>query len=271
MTSLSPISKSTPINKPTASPRDKEIQNLMKQRSRIQEELQSVKANDEMDSKTKMERVKTLTASIQEIDSQINQIRNEEMKEKSKTTAPEQPKKQEPKSQEAALMETVTKGNVLYDQLGKLTGVRSRLEGSAKALENEVSNDRKNLEFSPNMGEDEGVSMMLENAEHTVFQMKQEMVADLEHQMDITDEQISKLVSGNQPGDMPATANEEDDDEKAVKESGSTTEKSDAASITGAAESIGEAPAVSQPAAGGVQPSTQTPSVEPGAIVDVRV
>ncbi len=167
-------------------------------------------------------------------------------------------------------METVTKGNVLYDQLGKLTGVRSRLEGSAKALENEVSNDRKNLEFSPNMGEDEGVSMMLENAENTVFQMKREMVADLEHQMDITDEQISKLVSGNQPGDIPATANEEED-EKAVKESGSTTEKSDAAPITGAAESIGEAPAISQPAAGGVQPSTQTPSAEPGAIVDVRV
>lgn len=270
MTSLSPISKSTPINKPTSSPRDKEIQNLMKQRGRIQEELQSVKANDEMDSKTKMERVKTLTASIQEIDSQINQIRNEEMKEKSKTTAPEQPKKQEPKSQEAALMETVTKGNVLYDQLGKLTGVRNRLEGSAKALENEVANDRKNLEFSPNMGEDEGVSMMLENAEHTVFQMKRDMVADIEQQIDITDEQISKLVSGKGPEEIPATANEEEDEE-AVKESGNTNDKSDAAPITGAAESIGEAPAVSQPAAGGVQPLTQTRSAEPGAIVDVRV
>ncbi|MHA7962904.1 FlxA-like family protein [Paenibacillus sp. CAU 1782] len=271
MSSISSISKSTQISKQTASPRDKEIQNLMKQRSRVQEELQSVKANDEMDSKTKMDRVKSLTASIQQIDSQISQIRSEEMKEKSKAAVPEQPQKQEPQSREAALMETVVKGNVLYDQLGKLTGVRNRLENSVKTLESENYNDRQNLEFSPAKGEDEGINMMLENAENTVFQMKRDMVVDLEQQIDVTDEQISKLVSSNQPVDVPAQASKEED-EAAVKETDKAAgEEISTAQNEAVAAGTSGAPAVSQPADGGAQPPAQTRSAEPGAVVDVRV
>lgn len=67
----------------------------MKQKARLNEEMQSVKTNEKLDTKLKMERVKALTATISQIDAQIAQIRSEEIQDKTKIGASQddQPKK----------------------------------------------------------------------------------------------------------------------------------------------------------------------------------
>ena len=83
MNSISSATKSsfTPGNQ--VSNRDKEIQGLMQQKIRLNEEMQGVKTNDELDTKTKAQRIKSLTSSISQIDSQIARLpRAEELQEK---------------------------------------------------------------------------------------------------------------------------------------------------------------------------------------------
>lgn len=61
----------------------------MQQKIRLNEEMQGVKTNDELDTKTKAQRIKSLTSSISQIDSQIAQIKAEELQEKNKLRQPE--------------------------------------------------------------------------------------------------------------------------------------------------------------------------------------
>jgi len=58
---------------------DKEIQQLNKQKAQLQEDLQKINANMELDSRTKMERSKSITSNIQQIESRISDIKMEQM------------------------------------------------------------------------------------------------------------------------------------------------------------------------------------------------
>lgn len=173
--------------------KDKEMQELYKQRIKIQDEINRVNNNKEMDSKLKMERVKTLTSSIQQIDSRISEIKMENMKksspEKSSSDTKANPSKPEHDPQLAVIIEKSTS----YSQLNQSVGLRAKMDGEIKILEGGVRFDRTLLESSPS--NDNGKAMMLQNAEDTVFKMKREMVQDIHAQRNVVDQRIKELVS----------------------------------------------------------------------------
>ncbi|WDQ31803.1 FlxA-like family protein [Paenibacillus marchantiae] len=195
MNSISPASKSSFTPGSQVSSRDKEIQGLMQQKVRLNEEVQAVKSNDELDTKTKAARIKSLTSSITQIDTQIAQIKAEEMEEKNKLKQPEKTKEQQPQRNDEAQppsMDHLIKHSQTYDQLGKLVGLRDRMNSSIQTIEGETKFDRLVLEI--NAGNDAGKSMMLENAERTVFQKKREIVQDISSQMSKVGQKIGELM-----------------------------------------------------------------------------
>ncbi|WP_458461604.1 hypothetical protein [Paenibacillus sp.] len=195
MNSISSATKSsfTPGNQ--VSNRDKEIHGLMQQKIRLNEEMQGVKSNDELDTKTKAQRIKSLTSSISQIDSQIAQIKAEELQEKNKLRQPEKTQQQQPEptdEAQAPSLDHLIKHSQTYDQLGKLVGLRDRMQGSIQTTEGETHFDRLVLEI--NADKDIGKSMMLENAERTVFQAKREVVQDINSQLSKVNQKIGDLV-----------------------------------------------------------------------------
>jgi len=222
MNSISSATKSsfTPGNQ--VSSRDKEIQGLMQQKIRLNEEMQGVKTNDELDTKTKAQRIKSLTSSISQIDSQIAQIKSEELQEKNKLRQPEKTQQQPPKPSEetqAPSLDHLIKHSQTYDQLGKLVGLRDRMQGSIQTTEGETRFDRLVLEINPpGNALDLGKSMMLENSERTVFQAKREVVQDINSQLSKVNQKIGDLVKEiHQPAPketsqppISATSGEED-------------------------------------------------------------
>jgi hypothetical protein len=193
MNSISPAAKSSFTPGSQVSSRDKEIQGLMQQKVRLSEEVQAVKSNDELDTKTKAARIKSLTGSITQIDSQIAQIKAEEMQEKNKVKQPEQKKEQQPQRNDetqSPSMDHLIKHSQTYDQLGKLVGLRDRMNSSIQTIEGETEFDRLVLEINAGAGK----SMMLENAERTVFQKKRELVQDISSQMSKVSQKIGDLM-----------------------------------------------------------------------------
>lgn len=224
MNSISPASKNsfTPGNQ--VSNREKEIQGLIQQKMRLNEEVQAVKSNDELDTKTKAARIQSLTSSITQVDSQIAQIKAEELQEKNKLKQPEQTKQQlsqRTDENQAPSMDHLIKHSQTYDQLGKLVGLRDRMNGSIHTLEGETHFDRIVLDI--NADNDIGKSMMLENAERTVFQKKREMVQDIHTQINKVDQKIGDLVKDiQQPTPKEAvhspSASKEEDNQEVVEE-----------------------------------------------------
>ncbi|WFR60327.1 FlxA-like family protein [Paenibacillus amylolyticus] len=195
MNSISSATKSsfTPGNQ--VSNRDKEIQALMQQKIRLNEEMQGVKTNDELDTKTKAQRIKSLTSSISQIDSQIAQIKAEDLEEKNKLRQPEKTQQQQTKltdETQAPSLDHLIKHSQTYDQLGKLVGLRDRMQSSIQTTEGETRFDRLVLEI--NAEKDIGKSMMMENAERTVFQAKREVVQDINTQLSKVNQKIGDLV-----------------------------------------------------------------------------
>ncbi|MEK4275130.1 hypothetical protein [Paenibacillus sp. FSL R7-0026] len=239
MNSISSATKSsfTPGNQ--VSNRDKEIQGLMQQKIRLNEEMQGVKTNDELDTKTKAQRIKSLTSSISQIDSQIAQIKAEELQEKNKLRQPEKAQQQQPKptdEAQAPSLDHLIKHSQTYDQLGKLVGLRDRMQGSIQTTEGETRFDRLVLEINPPANDlDLGKSMMLENSERTVFQAKRETVQDINSQLNKVNQKIGELVeeihqptpkNGVQPP-ISATSGEEDQEVNEGKKTGSKEHPSD--------------------------------------------
>lgn len=195
MNSISSTSPSKINSSAQVSSRDKEIQGLMKQKMRLNEEMQSVRSNDQLDSKIKAERIKSLTNSISQIDTQIAQIKAEELQEKNKVKQPESHKKQESQltnDTEQSAMEPIIKHSQTYNHLGKMVGLRDRMQGSIHTLEGETRFDR--IVLDNDTGNDPGKSMMLENAEATVFKMKREMVQEIHAQLNKVDQKIGELT-----------------------------------------------------------------------------
>ncbi|GAS82777.1 FlxA-like family protein [Paenibacillus amylolyticus] len=239
MNSISSATKSsfTPGNQ--VSNRDKEIQGLLQQKIRLNEEMQGVKSNDELDTKTKAQRIKSLTSSISQIDSQIAQIKSEELQEKNKLRQPEKAQQQHPKPSDetqAPSLDHLIKHSQTYDQLGKLVGLRDRMQGSIQITEGETRFDRLVLEINPPGNElDLGKSMMLENAERTVFQAKREVVQDINAQLNKVNQKFGELVEEiHQPAPkekvLPpnsAASGKEDQEVNEVKKTGSKEMPSD--------------------------------------------
>lgn len=194
MPTVTGVSRGTPAAQNAASAQDKEIQALARQKGKLEEEIRSLSDNKSMDDKLKMERIRTLRESIQQIDSQINQIKAEQLKEKmdqrqSRDTGDQKPPAGDPSS--SAIHEAVAK-SVTYEHLAKLRGVRNQLSNSATRLEGEVRIDRNLLTMGNS--NDCGKSMMLENAESTVYQMKREMTSELQKQIAMTEDRMDKLM-----------------------------------------------------------------------------
>ncbi|SFE92757.1 hypothetical protein SAMN04487969_109149 [Paenibacillus algorifonticola] len=166
----------------------------MKQKARLNEEMQSVKTNEKLDTKLKMERVKALTASISQIDAQISQIHSEEIQEKTKIGASkdDQPKKSTSDNPEKN-MDQAVKNSMTYDHLGKLAGVREKLQGSNVTMESGIRFDRMVIESNPH--NDAGKSAMLENAEQTVFKLKREIMTKTTRQIHAVDQKMNELVN----------------------------------------------------------------------------
>ncbi len=196
MNSISPVTKSsfTPPASPTSN-RDKEIQGLMQQKVKLNEQIHVVQSNDELDIKTKAERIKSLTNSIGQVDSRIAQIKAEEIEEKNKVKQNQQTSQQQSKPEEqpqTPSMNHLIKHSQTYDQLGKLVGLREKMQNSIHTIEGETRFDRIVLENDTHS--DLGKTQMLENAERTVFQKKREVVQDLESHISKTNQKLGELV-----------------------------------------------------------------------------
>jgi hypothetical protein len=241
MNSISPATKNsfTPPASPTSN-RDKEIQGLMQQKVKFNEQIQVVKSNAELDTKTKAERIKSLTSSIAQIDSRIAQIKAEEMEEKNKLQQMDQTKQQQSKpeeQQQTPSMSHLIKHSQTYDQMGKLIGLRDKMQSSIHTIEGETRLDRIVLENDTHS--DLGKTQMLENAEHTVFQKKREVVQDLESHIGKANHKLGELAdeihkpgrydSGQLPRSVGSTKEESqeiDRGKSAVsKPKGSTTDE----------------------------------------------
>ncbi|REK71945.1 hypothetical protein [Paenibacillus paeoniae] len=195
MTSFSAVSKTDRgINKLTPnSTKDKEMQELYKQRTKLQDEINKVNNNQEMDSKLKMERVKTLTSSMQQIDSRISEIKLENVKKMSPEKGPLNSNTNQSKPGHDPQLAIIIEKSASYSQLTQSVGLRAKMDGEIKTLEGAVRFDRTLLEASPS--NDAGKSLMLQNAEETVFKMKREMVQDIHAQRNVVDQKIKELVS----------------------------------------------------------------------------
>jgi len=195
MSSFSAVSKTDRgLNKLTPNAaKDKEMQELYKQKMKVQDEINRVNNNQEMDSKLKMERVKTLTSSMQQIDSRISELKMENMKKNSPEKASSDSKAAPSKSAQDPELAIIIEKSATYSQLSQSVELRAKLDGEIKTLEGGVRFDRTLLESSPS--NDNGKSMMLQNAEDTVFKMKREMVQDIQVQRNVVDQRIKELVS----------------------------------------------------------------------------
>lgn len=243
MLTVSSTNSSTAItqnsqNNSSTSKTDKMIQNLMKQKSRISEEIQSVRVNEKLDTKIKNQRIQTLTSSMQEIDAQIAQIKAEEMQEKTRqkeaerAPQPEQPQEQQ---QDVHSLDSVIKNSNTYEHLGKMVSLRKNLKGNITNLEGGVRFDRIIMENDPTG--DGGKSQMIENAERTVFKMKREMVQDIKSQIIKTDMKIGELLkdihdtapSDNNPTKIANADKSETDDDTDNKKAANNAKSSDTA------------------------------------------
>lgn len=252
MSSISSVSTSTSAPAPLHSGRDKEIQSLMKQKVKLNETLQTVKSNDQIDTKTKAERIKSLTDAIAQLDSKIAQIKAEELQERNQIKQPEQTKQQTPTQDEdqAPSLDHLIKHGQTYDRLGKLVGLRNRMEHSIQTIEGETRFDRIVLDV--NAGKDAGKSMMLANAERTVFQKKREAVQEISSQMDKIDDTIGKLTDASQETTaqgpkQPSISSDEKEDIKGQGHSDSTIDPTDSSN---------------NPASSGSEPSSAYASVD---------
>ncbi|MGD0033013.1 FlxA-like family protein [Paenibacillus illinoisensis] len=222
MLSVSSTNRSTGSNQSsgnTTTKTDKIIQDLMKQKARLSEEMQTVRSNEKLDTKTKMQRIQTLTSSIQEIDAQIAQIKAEEIQEKTRQKENEKPKSSDSQPEDTISLGSVIKNSNTYDQLGKLVGSREKMQGSINTLEGGVRFDRTLLDSNPHA--DNGKSVMLENAEHTVFQMKREMVQEVKSHIRSTDKKIGELlkdINDTAPRNEPTAEKASTEEVKAEKD-----------------------------------------------------
>lgn len=269
MISISSMSKtSSPAQSTFSSGYEREIQGLLKQKMRLNEQLQDVKANDELEATIKADRVKTLTSSIQQLDNQIAQIKMEEFQEKNKKTEQAQQQTQSSQVKEDGQdpsMHQLMKKSQTYDQLGKLVGMRKNVETSVRTMEGENRFDRMVLEPTP--GADSGKSIMLENAENTVLAKKREMIQKASSQISKIDEKIEEL---SQKANEPAPAQTESANKPSSEKEANQLEGSNTASKT-----TSETDASSSE---GIQPSTSASHlthagspISTSSTLDVRV
>lgn len=209
MSSIMPTSNNSLVSNQFHTKRDKEIQALMQRKTKLSEDLQTLKTNEQFDAKTKAERVKSLTISIAQIDSQIAQIKAEELQEKNKPKQPETTSQQQnnkpTEENQLPSMDHLIKHSQTYDQLGKLVGMRERMNGSIQTIEGETKFDRLVLEI--NAEKDLGKSEMLANSERTVFQKKREVVQDIQTQISKVNQKLGELIEDiHQPTDQKTTS-----------------------------------------------------------------
>ncbi|MGN7761636.1 FlxA-like family protein [Paenibacillus sp. 22594] len=217
MASISSISNNTsPIQNTShqaiSNSRDKEIQGLIDQKSRLNEQIEAVKSNENMDKKLKQERVQALKTSIQEIDAQIAQIKAEEMQEKIENSKPNKTETKKPETDSAMditaeSMHVLLQNHTTYDRLGMLVGLSKKVEGEIKPLEGEVKLEEVRLSNNPT--HDAGRASMLENAERTVLQAKRDRVQDIKSTVRGIDSKIGDVVSELKDNDKTAETRKE--------------------------------------------------------------
>ncbi len=231
MSSISPTTKSNNSFNPNHSfaKRGREIEALMERKTKLSDDLQTLRSNEELDDKIKSERIKALTSSINDIDNKIAQIKAEEFQVKNKSSQTEADQQQQinKKDEEIQLPSMdLIKHSQTYDQLGKLVGMRDRMNNSIRTIEGENRFDRMILENDS--GEDSGKSEMLANAERTVFQKKREVVQDIQTQINKVNQKVGELIEDiNQPTDQkPTTAPSNTESEEHSIEDKQTVETS---------------------------------------------
>ncbi|GMX62231.1 hypothetical protein Elgi_20350 [Paenibacillus elgii] len=161
---------------------DRRIQALLKQKGRIEEEQAKVKASQELDSKIKAERLKSLTTEQQTIEAQIAQIRMEQAQNRKNGVSPSaESRDPKPGRLSDTSMKDIVRADSLHGQLKKMTQVRGELEAAANNLQSEVRLGRLQFELGP--ANDSGRGQMLENAEQSVFKPKLEQETALKAQI----------------------------------------------------------------------------------------
>lgn len=215
MTQISAVTGRSPSRQATTgtmSEYDKQIQSLMKQRSQIEEEMANVKANQDMDTKVKAERIKSLTSQMQTIDAQIAQIRADQM-ENRKNGSSKNAESRETKTDNASgsAMDQLIRADAMHGQLSKTNSVRSKMEAAANTLKSEVRLGR--LQFELGEAKDSGRAEMLQNAEMTVFKKKTEQETALKSKIAGLDGKIGDTLATVQKNTQQSegTDTEEDD------------------------------------------------------------
>ncbi len=173
---------------------------LLKQKGRIEEEQAKVKASQELDSKIKAERLKSLTTEQQTIEAQIAQIRMEQAQNRKNGSSPSA-ESRDPKLDRSSdsSMKDIVRADALHGQLKKMTQVRGKLEVAANNLQSEVRLGRLQFELGP--ANDSGRGQMLENAEQSVFKPKLEQETALKAKISSLDGKIGETMAEAQKTD----------------------------------------------------------------------
>lgn len=179
------------------STRDTEIQSLMKQKSLLNEKIAEVKSNQELDNKIKTERLKSLTTELQMIDAQITQKQLEQEEKRKSDSASNQPTSNQTKTGTSMTtdpsIDHLLTAHTLYNNLGKVTSVRSKLNREATTIHSEVKQDR--LKHEDDGAGDPGKASMRENAERTVIKKKNEQGAAVQAKIFAVDEKIGSSIN----------------------------------------------------------------------------
>jgi uncharacterized cupredoxin-like copper-binding protein len=129
---------------------------------------------------------------IQQIENQISEIKTEQLQQKVDESRPAKSASHRSKSENDPHLVAIVEKSASYEQLSKMASQRTRMESSIKTIEGGVKLDRLMLNSSSN---DKGNSMMLENAENTVFKIKHEMTQKIKSQLHNLDKKIQERIS----------------------------------------------------------------------------
>ncbi|TVX86817.1 FlxA-like family protein [Paenibacillus agilis] len=200
MTRIDNFSSKSSYRTNTLSMADREIQALVRQKNNIHEQIAEVKADQELDDKLKTQRVETLTTQLQTIEAQMTQIRMEQAEKRKEGASSSFPQSKssnevnmEPSSTPA--MEHLIEVGSLYNSLGQLTGVRTKLHGEATNLKGEVRLGRLQMKGGEAGEEAATRSEMRANAEMTIFKQKTEEALEVESKIRSLDQKISKTMA----------------------------------------------------------------------------
>lgn len=184
---------------------DRQIQKLMETRAKLEEQKNNVTHDQDLDDNIRKERVKALVEQIQAIDTEINQVKIDKIKDKQeKASGPKDTKNANPSS-DPGNVNQIAQNQATLDSIKTLNAAKAKFEEKPKILNNEMKWDRFFIENST-VASPEDKMAMLGSAEMTVYKAKREEINDANGKASALNKKIGELygkLKGSGDSDKP--------------------------------------------------------------------